>query len=86
MADTNADTAKFASLNPHTPINGFAVSLNVESGGCADHDFLESVDEIDDFEARGFQMDDGVGDQLARSVEGDITSPFSLDHFYPSAI
>ena len=52
---------------------------NSERGRGADHDFLEATDVVGGAQVATAQVEDGVGDELAGAVVGDVTATVGFD-------
>src|ERR1700730_3098150 len=77
------------SPHPNAGFTGFADSQYAEIAGGADHHFLQHTYVPDYIAADGGEMEDGVSDNLARSVIGDVAAAAGLvkrDTFLPQNI
>jgi hypothetical protein len=82
-ASTNrdSDTPDFCAADPDPSIEAVSFPPKAPIKEDTDHDFLKILNEIDDFIAGVPQVHDGIKNELARAVIGNISSPFHVDHF-----
>ena len=76
MPDRDSDTAKFSVSYPNPWVERVSPRHHPEVGRRSDHRFLEAMDVIRNSQSGGAEIDDEVGDDLSRTVVGDIPAPF----------
>ena len=67
------------SFQPDAGAPGHPAGAEPEIGEGADHRLLEAADIVHDADRLG-QPDDGIADQLARAVPGDLAAAIDFDH------
>lgn len=86
-SDADADGANLGGLvgsevvlgvDPDAGGVGVGVGGDVELGECVDDGGLEGADVLVDAELGGVEVDDGVADELARAVVGDVAAAVGL--------
>src|SRR3954471_9991853 len=79
-----AGRVRRSSLRPNAGAPSDALGGDAEIGTAADESLFEATNKIHgaDFGREAAQIANGVADQLARSVQGDVTSPIGLVNFY----
>jgi len=63
-----------ALVYPYAGGVGVAMGVDVEAGECVDDDLFEEAHVAVDAEAEAVEVEDGIGDELARAVVGDVAA------------
>ena len=81
-ADSNTDAAQLVPVQPNAPIGRLGTGIDSPMGSRSDHGFFHAGNKFDHLDAPSLEVHDGVGNQLPRSVIGDVTSPVGRHHGY----
>jgi hypothetical protein len=66
-------------VGPEAGEAGEAGGAEAEGGGGEEHDFFEAADVVGGGEVAGAEVEDGVSDELAGAVEGDVAAAVGLE-------
>ena len=78
--DADADGGDFGPVYPDAGATSDALGGEIKGGEGVDDGLLEEADVVDGASGAGVEIEDGVGDELAGAVEGDVAASVDRDY------
>jgi hypothetical protein len=78
--DSNTDGSEFSPVGPDPGTTGYSIRRNSEITGHTDEDLLQEAEVMAQILSPLTKVEDGITDQLARAMKGDISPPVGANH------